>query len=314
MEVKTEACERLLAQRIEAKLKSKKANEIVDRLHVAVPTPRDDKVRPAFIPDNVIQRKKGNAMKVERKLQKEYEEEDEDYKFDDNALYMVKDNEKYDIIPEIIDGKNIADYIDPDIFEKLEQLEQEEQLREAAGVYDSDIDDMDSEEEEIHRQAQEIRKKKNIRVQEHRQKKGHNNNPNLPRKASIKVEEFNKAGKKRKRANTEMDIDDGEDDMDVDMEVPRRSRSVVKKAIKKKKMEAVEARSKSKGHTRSLTRPRDQSVIDPEQKVKVKKIAKLGQRKMNMFGRAGESDRHIHMKKPKHLFSGKRGKGKTDRR
>lgn len=316
MNVKTEACERLLAMRVEMKLKSKKVNEVVNRLHVAVPVPRDNKERPAFIPEAAKAKKK--AMEVDReskKLQIQLEQEfGEDYKFDDKALYFVKDNEKYDIIPEIIDGKNIADYIDPDIFEKLEQLEQEEQLREAAGVYDSDIDDMDSEEEEIHRQAQEIRKKKNIRVQEHRQKKGHNNNPNLPRKASIKVEEFNKAGKKRKRANTEMDIDDGGDDMDVDMDVPRRSRSVVKKAIKKKKMEAVEARSKSKGHTRSLTRPRDQSVIDPEQKVKVKKIIKLGQRKMNMFGRAGESDRHIHMKKPKHLFSGKRGKGKTDRR
>ena len=28
----------------------------------------------------------------------------------------------------------------------------------------------------------------------------------------------------------------------------------------------------------------------------------------------GESDRHIHEKKPKHLFSGKRKQGKTDRR
>jgi nucleolar GTP-binding protein len=31
-------------------------------------------------------------------------------------------------------------------------------------------------------------------------------------------------------------------------------------------------------------------------------------------GKAGESDRHIHEKKPKHLFSGKRKMGKTDRR
>ena len=74
-----------------------------------------------------------------RKLQKHLEQELlEDYKFDDKALYFVKDEEKYDIIPEIINGKNIADYIDEDIFDKLEQLEKEEELREAAGVYDSD--------------------------------------------------------------------------------------------------------------------------------------------------------------------------------
>lgn len=74
-----------------------------------------------------------------KKLQKDYEQELlEDYQFDDRALYFVKDEEKYDIIPEIIDGKNIADYIDADIFEKLEQLEKEEEMREAAGVYESD--------------------------------------------------------------------------------------------------------------------------------------------------------------------------------
>jgi nucleolar GTP-binding protein len=38
------------------------------------------------------------------------------------------DNEewKYDIRPEIINGKNIADYVDQDILEKLDQLEKEE--------------------------------------------------------------------------------------------------------------------------------------------------------------------------------------------
>ena len=48
--------------------------------------------------------------------------------------------------------------------------------------------------------------------------------------------------------------------------------------------------------------------------VKVRKMAKVSQRKMNQFGKAGESDRHIGVKKPKHLFSGKRKMGKTDRR
>lgn len=45
---------------------------------------------------------------------------------------------KTDIIPEIMDGKNIADFIDPDIAEKLEALEREEEKLEAEGFYDSD--------------------------------------------------------------------------------------------------------------------------------------------------------------------------------
>ena len=30
---------------------------------------------------------------------------------------------KYDIMPEIVDDKNIADFVDPEIMAKLEQLE-----------------------------------------------------------------------------------------------------------------------------------------------------------------------------------------------
>ena len=47
-------------------------------------------------------------------------------------------DEKNDVLPEIINGKNIADYIDPDIFKNLEALEKEEELREEAGFYDDD--------------------------------------------------------------------------------------------------------------------------------------------------------------------------------
>ena len=52
MKVKSEACDRLLAQRVEVKLRNaKKMDEVVNRLHIAMPKPRDDKERPAFIPD-----------------------------------------------------------------------------------------------------------------------------------------------------------------------------------------------------------------------------------------------------------------------
>lgn len=35
---------------------------------------------------------------------------------------------------------------------------------------------------------------------------------------------------------------------------------------------------------------------------------------MQRMARKGEADRHIAVKKPKHLFAGKRGIGKTERR
>lgn len=43
-------------------------------------------------------------------------------------------------MPEIMDGKNIADFIDPDIEEKLEALEREEERLVAEGFYDSEED------------------------------------------------------------------------------------------------------------------------------------------------------------------------------
>jgi nucleolar GTP-binding protein len=43
-------------------------------------------------------------------------------------------------MPEIMDGKNIADFIDPDILEKLEALEREEEKLEADGFYDGEED------------------------------------------------------------------------------------------------------------------------------------------------------------------------------
>jgi hypothetical protein len=55
---------------------------------------------------------------------------------------LENDEWKYDRIPEIIDGKNIADFIDIDIEKKLEALEREEaeRLRQRpAYLEDSDV-------------------------------------------------------------------------------------------------------------------------------------------------------------------------------
>ena len=65
---------------------------------------------------------------------------------------------------------------------------------------------------------------------------------------------------------------------------------------------------------RSMSRDKS-GVRDPEQRKKIKKMDKKMQKKtFAKMGKAGESDRHIAVKMPRHLFSGKRGSGKTDRR
>lgn len=44
IEVRNEACDMLLAHRVETKMQGKKVNNILNRLHVAMPEPRDSKV------------------------------------------------------------------------------------------------------------------------------------------------------------------------------------------------------------------------------------------------------------------------------
>jgi len=66
IEVKTRACDMLLAMRVDVKLKSKKMPHIMNRLHLAVPTPRDGIDRPPFIPLGAKVKKStaGSTMEV----------------------------------------------------------------------------------------------------------------------------------------------------------------------------------------------------------------------------------------------------------
>lgn len=122
----------------------------------------------------------------------------------------MNENEKQDKIPEVWEGHNVADYIDPDImkvsckllggalcapgrcfglrrlkcclFQKLEDLEKEEELKERAGEYDSEGDSEDEEMQEIRVLAKQIRQKKQLLVLESREKDVHG--PRMPRTAT----------------------------------------------------------------------------------------------------------------------------------
>ena len=62
--------------------------------------------------------KVGEARGVKRKLEREIEEEmGDDYMLDLKKNYDLQEEYKYDIIPELWEGHNIADYIDPEIFQ-----------------------------------------------------------------------------------------------------------------------------------------------------------------------------------------------------
>ncbi|KFO18510.1 Nucleolar GTP-binding protein 1 [Fukomys damarensis] len=148
IKVKTEACDRLLAHRVETKMKGNKVNEVLNRLHLAIPNKRDDKERPPFIPEGVLARKKRMEIgEPKKRRERDLElEMGDDYILDLQKYWdLMNSSEKYDKIPEIWEGHNVADYIDPAIMKKLEELEKEEELRTAAGEYDSESESEDEE-------------------------------------------------------------------------------------------------------------------------------------------------------------------------
>ncbi|KAG7088681.1 hypothetical protein E1B28_012652 [Marasmius oreades] len=340
MELKNKACDALLAARVDSKLKGSKINTVINRIHVAQPKARDGVVRAPFIPDAIKERKKYDKEDPERrKLLKDTEAEEGGagvFNINLKQDYMLKDPEwKMDIIPEIMDGKNIADFIDPDIAEKLEALEREEERLEGDGFYDSDEDIPDSDEER-EAGAAEIALRRKIRSQA--MKKAQKNTARLPRTAGLRTlteltTELTAAGldpsriqeraellakvqgQKRKRAmeEEEMDVDldgeeGGEEDegwMDVDGEVP----PTLKRAKGNSGAVVAVTSKREPRSNRQFAGLRDQA-----QATKAVKLRNFGQRPRNMLAKAGESDRAIKVKMPKHLFSGKRKGGKTQRR
>ncbi|XP_053877000.1 GTP-binding protein 4 [Malaclemys terrapin pileata] len=306
IKVKTEACDRLLSHRVDTKMKGNKVNEVLNRLHLAVPSKRDNKERPPFIPEGAITRKKRmevDAPKKRRERDLEVEMGD-DYVLDLQKYWdLMNSSEKYDKIPEIWEGHNIADYIDPDIMRKLEELEKEEELKQAAGEYDSEPESEDEEMMEIRQLAQQIREKKKLKILESKEKD--TQGPKMPRTAR-RVQ--------RKILEKEMStlgLDMAGKDEAHYMIQARRSRSVTRK---RKREESEPPKSAARSRSSSRT-PRDTSGLrDAKMVKKVKTIMKNSQKKMNRLGKKGEADRHVFDLKPKHLLSGKRKSGTTQRR
>lgn len=305
MAVKTEACERLLAYRVNQKMKTNKMAAVANRLHVAMPKKRDNKERPPCIPAKVM--KKKNAMEVEeptRKLEKDIEQElGDDYILDLRKTWQLANNdERYDTIPEIWQGKNVADFIDPDIMKRLEELEKEEEARDKAHYYSMSESEEDEETQEMRKTARKIREKRKLITLESGEKRRVEKS-RMPRPT------------KRSRSVAQLEADLGSMGVEIPTEAEShymraKTRSSSRPPLKRARSQSEAGRSRSQSRT-----PRDQSGLRDKTMVsKVKKIAKKAQKERNHLAKKGEGDRVILNMKPKHLFSGKRKSGKTDRR
>ena len=76
IEARNRACDKLLASRVEQKLKGTRINDVLNKIHLAQPMPRDDLPRLPFIPDEVKNRRLYDWNDPERrKLEKDLEVE-----------------------------------------------------------------------------------------------------------------------------------------------------------------------------------------------------------------------------------------------
>lgn len=125
-DVKAKACDILLDHRLTQKAKDpKKAEAIMNKLHIAQPKKRDNVVRDSTVPDTVIQgiKKVGPTIK---ELQEEFGGAGRFYIPEEEHYILEKEEWRYDKWPEFYMGMNVADYYDADIEAKLNALEEEE--------------------------------------------------------------------------------------------------------------------------------------------------------------------------------------------
>ena len=253
-----------------------------------------------------------------------------DYQLDDDSW-------KYDIMPEIFNGKNVADFIDPEIDERLAELEREEddELEDAWAAEKAEADmeaepDMDDEERGAAGPGSRGRRKELVDAPHRRKKSAGNNAPTLPRTVSAShadpakratTRRMKRASRRwawtraRRRARGRR----------------RRSRGAPAEALAERRRtrtrrwargeDGVPRKHSSKSRSVSVARRVDAPTAPgrgPARRrrahARAQKMADKAQRRMNKRAKIGEADRTIITKMPKHLFSGKRGIGKTDRR
>ncbi|KAI3717433.1 hypothetical protein L1987_69043 [Smallanthus sonchifolius] len=297
--VKNAACERLLDQRVEIKMKSKKINDCLNRFHVAVPKPRDQKERPPCIPQAVLEAKAKEAEKEKKRLEKDIEEENGGagvYSASLKKHYLLAHDEwKEDNMPEILDGHNVYDFVDPDILQRLEELEKEEGL-----LQDQEDDEVEMDVEDLTPQQQkelaEIRKKKSLLIREHRIKKSTaESRPIVPRKFD-KDKRFTSERMGRQLSSLGLDPSKAIERVRSKSRGRKRDRSTdhdmdVDNDGSNKKMRARSlSRSRSRPPTNELVP--GEGFKDSAQKIKAFKLGKKSVQKRNKDAKKGVDDDH----------------------
>jgi nucleolar GTP-binding protein len=313
-DVRAKACDQLLNMRVEQKVKQGKADNVRGRIHVTSVTPPAS--RPPCIPASVQRQREGAgdvSMGGDSEGKKEKLEKDKMEELGGAGVYSVDlwrralledDTWKYDIIPEIMDGHNVIDFVDPDIEKRLEELEKEEELLLAEDSLRDDKQvlakwkDTQDTLDELHSR---MRQRRLV------------NKLNKTRNHAV----ITKKTKSRKKGS-EVEQELNEKGL-PGAKVRGRSSSVRKNSLLgKRKRDASVGSVGAESAAEVAARARSTSIMKGMPSMEVAQVAEKKRRKLTKnrykLGHKGEGDHWVPDLKPKHLYSGKRGIGKTDRR
>lgn len=362
-EVKAAACDRLLAARVDARVSTKRVDDVMNRLRVVYPRARDGVVRDVCVPESVkTAAAAGEYGSRDRKPLRSKTGYAPTKKDDDNVdmaasktardlmwknggpgvwapdyreQYDLADDEwRFDAIPQIMDGRNVCDYVDPDIALRLEALEKEEEQLEkeaaAAAMEEDPESDLEEEEEAV---VEAIRDRKKVAMIKRRVDKSRNKSV-VPRETRGRAKDKHDRGDreatsvlrkmddtlgvdttllrergrsvsrrpKRKETNDETENNNDADDMEVE--------GLSRTKAKRLKKERAESRKREASLARSHSRPRDPSRVglrDAEHAKLARKKEKEGRREWE--GASGEGDRRQQVSLVQWCNTGKKRMG-----
>mmetsp|Transcript_8531 Transcript_8531/g.8650 ORF Transcript_8531/g.8650 Transcript_8531/m.8650 type:complete len:649 (-) Transcript_8531:224-2170(-) len=311
--LKIKACDQLLEARVESKVSvGKVKDDVMARITVATPKPRPGVQRDVCIPESVLRQKQGEVRmdgqsRVTEKQLMWNNGGPGVYACDYRKYYVMEDDEwKFDAIPHFMDGKNVLDFFDPDIEERLKALEEEEAELERLGKYDPEEEDEEDLDEHEIGLYEAIKEKQMLII-----KAGREATSRMPQKFTVRsksterlrsqlesvgleaegVLESMTRGRKRTRS-----LSTSRSAMDVDGDKRSRSGS---RGVSVKRTHRAESATRG---------PRATSVA-PRQQKQVAKGIKTMETRVKNYARAGEADRRHYPKLVKHLNSGKRSLG-----
>jgi len=280
---------------------------------------RDGKERPAYTPTNFSTASERTQPTI-KEMQEEHGGAGVFYFPPQEKFMLEKEEWKYDAIPELFNGKNVIDFVDPDIEEKLAELEAEEERLLA------DLNNQIEEEglpEDYTEALKDIKKgteEARINSVLHKQTKVKSKYQSLE---GLK-DKLNKKGVDSSRVEERFGGDRGkskprnmkkllgiQDENGMDLETTNKSR--IMNEIDGDDEVALKKRHKSVMRDISRARSVSTKPVLTETEKSADVIKRRYDKRLITEGKFGPGDNKVYNMKPKHLFSGKRGL-KTDRR